>query len=148
MKFRENCKKIWTKFKRNWEKNFKRFQKNYRNIIRKNLNNSKLMLLIIWKNFTMFFWNNFREIGKKLRRNIRKILKKYRKHFTQTWKNPILIETLEFSRQYLKELMKNFTETSDSFREKLQRNPLKIFGNIWGFLENLWGHSKYQVTCV
>ncbi len=35
MKFWENCKKIFKKFKKNQEENFKLFQENYGNIIDK-----------------------------------------------------------------------------------------------------------------
>ncbi len=95
MKFWKNCEKFLERFERNWEENFKWFQKNYGNIIRKDWNNPKLILLILRKNFKSFV--EIRVIWVKLKKttkiNLRKTFEKFRKHFAQTLKK-VLTGTL------------------------------------------------------
>ncbi len=68
-----------------------------------------------------------------MKNSLGKLLKKLTKHFdfAQIKRKNVLLEIMKFSSQLLKELTKNCTETSNNFREKLQRNPqemLEIFG--------------------
>ncbi len=45
------------------------------------------------------------------------------------------MKTVKFSMQFLEELMKNCTETSNNFKEKLKRNPEEILEIVGALLK-------------
>ncbi len=74
--------------------------------------------------------------SKKLGRNLIKVLKKYRKHFARTFKNHFDENVVEFSRQFLEELAKNYGNFKYCYR-KIAEEPQRNSGSIWGALENM-----------
>ncbi len=130
MKFWKNCKKILKKFKRNWEENFKWFQENFGNIIGKN-SNSKLMLLILWRNFKKLFWNNSSEI----RENYKETLEKFWKHIgciSPKLKKNILMETLWNFRGNLRKNLRNIVGKLQIILEKNWKGTPKKFWKYFG----------------
>ncbi len=75
---------------------------------------------------------NYFEISEKLWKN--------RKHFAQTWKKRYDGNLVKVSMQFLEELMKNCTETSDNFRKKLQKSP-----KFWKYLGRSWKSGKGRI---
>ncbi len=80
----------------------------------------------------------------KIIRNLITILKNYKKHFTQTLKT-FWYNFVKFSRQFLGEFTINCTESTNNFREKLQRNPKEIMEIFQATAK--WSDFHYRRMC-